>query len=334
MALTVVVRSGDVKSAPQITFDAPRIVIGRGDGCEVRLPDPSVSHRHASIRQRGTDYIVIDEGSSNGTFVGVVRLSPQAPRVLRSGDQIRVGRIWLEVRIEQALPTPNAQMATKELALSLVAAALSEQGEPASATVTVSEGPDAGAQLMIAGFERAHVVGRGSGVDLPLNDADCSRRHVEIFRRSDQLWVRELGSKNGATLGEKPLPAGKETAWPRGEALVIGKSKLTYADPVGEAMGDLERAADEHLSDDESIDPPRAAEPSDAVPASIDESAPLGAFAVQSPQKSAPIEAVPTRPRRPAPQRSWGFTDVLIALVALVVLAASVVGLMWLFRTE
>ena len=78
MALTVVVRSGEGEPAPRITFDAPRIVIGRGDGCEVRLPDPSVSHRHASIRQRGTDYIVLDEGSTNGTFVGPVRLSPQA----------------------------------------------------------------------------------------------------------------------------------------------------------------------------------------------------------------------------------------------------------------
>ncbi len=86
MALTVVVRSGDLKSQATITFDAPRIVIGRGEGCEIRLPDPSVSHRHASIRQRGTDYVVIDEGSSNGTFVGPVRLSPQAPRVVRSGD--------------------------------------------------------------------------------------------------------------------------------------------------------------------------------------------------------------------------------------------------------
>src|SRR5687768_6355216 len=149
MALTVVVRSGDVKSAPQITFDAPRIVIGRGDGCEVRLPDPSVSHRHASLRQRGTDYIVIDEGSSNGTFVGAVRLSPQAPRVLRSGDLIRVGRIWLEVRIEQALPTPNTQLATKELALSLVAAALAEQGERSAARVFVAEGPDAGVEVSI-----------------------------------------------------------------------------------------------------------------------------------------------------------------------------------------
>ena len=84
MALTVVLRSGDLPAPAAITFDAPRIVIGRGDGCEVRLPDPSISHRHASIRQRGTDYVIIDEGSTNGTFVGPVRLSPQAPRMIRS----------------------------------------------------------------------------------------------------------------------------------------------------------------------------------------------------------------------------------------------------------
>lgn len=332
MALTVVVRSGDVKSGPQITFDAPRIVIGRGDGCEVRLPDPSVSHRHASIRQRGTDYIVIDEGSSNGTFVGAVRLSPQAPRVIRSGDLIRVGRIWLEIRIEQALPTPNAQLATKELALSLVAAALAEQGEPAAARVVVSEGPDAGTAVSISDFERAYVVGRGSGADLPLNDADCSRRHVEIFRRGDQLWLRDLGSKNGALLGERRLAPAKETPWPRGAPLLIGQNRLSFDDPAAQALGDLERSADEHMPEDESIDPPLALEPSDAAPAT--DTPPIAAPLAQTPQKSAPIAEVPTRPK-PAVQRAgWGMTDFVIALIALAVLAASVIGLMWLFRTD
>ena len=93
MALTVVVRSGELSKPASITFDAPRIVLGRGDGCEVLLPDPSISQRHASIRQRGTDYVVIDEGSTNGTFVGPVRLSPHAPRVLKTGDLLRLGRI-------------------------------------------------------------------------------------------------------------------------------------------------------------------------------------------------------------------------------------------------
>src|SRR3954451_14756487 len=120
MALTVVIRSGDNQKPASITLDAPRLVIGRGDGCEVRLPDPSVSHRHASIRQRGTEYIVIDEGSTNGTFVGPVRLSAGAPRILKSGYLVRVGRVWLEATVDQSLPTQNAPLATRELALGLV----------------------------------------------------------------------------------------------------------------------------------------------------------------------------------------------------------------------
>jgi pSer/pThr/pTyr-binding forkhead associated (FHA) protein len=65
MALTVTVLSGKNKAseALRLTFDAPRIVIGRSDGCEVRLPDPSVSARHASIRSRGSEYLLVDENS-------------------------------------------------------------------------------------------------------------------------------------------------------------------------------------------------------------------------------------------------------------------------------
>src|ERR1700742_1287465 len=117
MPLTVVVRSGDLKSQATITFDAPRIVIGRGEGCEVRLPDPSVSHRHASLRQRGGEYVLVDEGSTNGTLLGAVRLPPQTPRAVRSGELFRVGRVWLEVRMEPAIVKGSTAAAAKELAL-------------------------------------------------------------------------------------------------------------------------------------------------------------------------------------------------------------------------
>src|SRR3954466_5099347 len=160
MPLTVVVRSGDLKSQATITFDAPRIVIGRGDGCEIRLPDPSVSHRHASIRQRGTDYVVVDEGSSNGTFVGPVRLSPHAPRVVRSGDLIRVGRIWLELTTAQVLPTPNQGLITKEIPPPLGASSLAATGELAAPRLFVTAGPDVGKELVLAEFDRPYTVGR------------------------------------------------------------------------------------------------------------------------------------------------------------------------------
>jgi pSer/pThr/pTyr-binding forkhead associated (FHA) protein len=331
MALTVIVRSGDAKTPPAITFDTPRVVIGRGDGCEVCLPDASVSHRHASIRQRGTDYIVVDEGSTNGTFVGPVRLSPQAPRMLRSGELIRVGRIWLEIRIEQAVPTQNSHVATKELALALVAEALAAQGQPSGARVRTVAGPDAESELLLTDFEHPYVIGRGGNADLSVTDDDASRRHADIVRRGHQLLVRDLASKNGTRLADKELEPNKFTVWTPGAELVIGKNHFLHEDPVAEALRELERAADEAMSPDESVDPPQAA------PAALPSAADSGGTSetTAEPQRSAPITSVPTRGKRPPPRRrGFSTTDWLVAGLSLVVLAFSLIGLFWLFRLE
>ncbi len=328
MPLTVVVRSGDLKSQATITFDAPRIVIGRGDGCEIRLPDPSVSHRHASIRQRGTDYVVIDEGSSNGTFVGPVRLAPQAPRVVRSGELIRVGRIWLELTTAQLLPTQNPGLVTKEIALALVASSLSAEGESSAPRLFVTAGPDVGKELALPEFDRAYVIGRLQGADLSLSDNDASRRHVEIIRRGTQIFVRDLGSKNGATLSGLRLEANRDTPWPPHALLAFGGNEFGFEDPVLAALSEIEAGGDEQMHQDDSIDPPTVA-PGKAGHAPLPDvlRAPSG--------DSAPIAQMPTRAVEPV-KRAHGFRvlDALIALVALIVIALSVVGLIWLFRAS
>ena len=323
MALTVVVRSGDHPTPLKISLDAPRIVIGRGDGCEIRLPDPSVSHRHASIRQRGSDYVVVDEGSTNGTFVGPVRLSPQAPRLVRSGELVRVGRIWLELTIEAVPVTDDAQLATREIALQLVSSALGAQGEAATAKIIVAQGPDAGRELPLSEPGRAYVIGRGQGLDLTLSDPDASRRHIEVGRRGATLWVKDLGSKNGALLDANPLTPNKETVWPRGKLVSLGATELSFDDPVAEALVEIEASGDEKMRDADNIDPPTGLPVVDPTP-----------NAARS-GSAAPIARVPQG--KSAPQRSDGgfrTADLVIALLALAVLAASVIGLLWLSRMK
>jgi pSer/pThr/pTyr-binding forkhead associated (FHA) protein len=323
MALTVVVRSGDLKSQATITFDAPRIVIGRGEGCEIRLPDPSVSHRHASIRQRGSDYVVIDEGSSNGTFVGPVRLSPQAPRVVRSGDLIRVGRIWLELSTAQVLPTQNANLVTKEIALALVASSLSADGQLSAPRLFVTAGPDAGKELALAEFDRAYGIGRVPSADLVLADPDASRRHVEVIRRGTHIYARDLGSKNGATLSGVRLEPNRDTVWPPHALLALGSSEFAFEDPVLTALAEIEASSDEQMQGHDSVDPPNA------TPGNPPHVEALHAHS----SDTAPVAQVPTRAPEPT-ARKQGFraVDVIIALVALLVIGLSVLGLTWLFR--
>ncbi len=52
-----------------IPLDRPIIHIGRGLTADVRIEDPQVSRRHAIIAQRGDGVRVLDDRSSNGTFV-------------------------------------------------------------------------------------------------------------------------------------------------------------------------------------------------------------------------------------------------------------------------
>jgi pSer/pThr/pTyr-binding forkhead associated (FHA) protein len=316
MVLTLVVRSGDGKIAPRLSFDAPRVVIGRGEGCEVQLPDPSVSHRHASIRQRGTEYVVMDEGSSNGTFVGPVRLSPQAPRIVRHGELLRVGRVWLEVCVEQGPPTQNAPVATRELALSLVADALAAEGSPSAPRVRVIEGPGKGAELVLSEIGRPYAVGRAPTSDLPVDDPDLSRRHVELLRRAEKILIRDLGSKNGSLLGEVRIAPKEEVLWPKDQVLSMGATRLTYEDPVKEALLEIERAADERIKDGEVIAPPTGGPdvPRVELPRRSDRPAPV--------RRSVPVDRPP----------GWTLADGFVAFLAVVVIALSVAAIVWLVK--
>ncbi len=65
------------------------LVIGRGDDCDIRLTDHSVSRRHARIEPTPDGYYVCDQNSTNGTFVNDRQLNDSG--LLRDGDYLRVG---------------------------------------------------------------------------------------------------------------------------------------------------------------------------------------------------------------------------------------------------
>lgn len=323
MTLSISVRSADDET-PQLVFDVPRVVIGRGSGSEVRLPDPSVSQRHASIRQRGRDYIVLDEGSTNGTFVGPVRLPPGTPRVLHSGDLIRVGRVWLEIRID-ATASPTATQLTKELALRLVAGALDSEGQPSAPSVLVSGGPDQGRELVLKEFQHAYVLGRNPSCELSVSDNDASRRHLEFKRVGADVVVRDLGSKNGTWLGDALLDG--SARWQPGTELRFGETVLELRDPLKETLDEIDGSPDEVL--DEPIDMPESPSPS-----AVAREAALPSGSEQP--LEFPVAARPARsvsPHRAPRGSSWSVVDVLVAGVAVVVLGLSIAGVLWLMRS-
>jgi pSer/pThr/pTyr-binding forkhead associated (FHA) protein len=71
-------------------FKQPSIVIGRDEGVDVLIDNPSVSRRHAEIRLGDNGWEVEDLGSSNGTFIGGTKI--QGAHSLGLGDEIGFGK--------------------------------------------------------------------------------------------------------------------------------------------------------------------------------------------------------------------------------------------------
>lgn len=64
------------------------VTVGRLPECDIILSDPNVSRRHAEVRRRGNDFIVVDLGSTNGTRVNGAGIRE---RRLEDGDEVTFG---------------------------------------------------------------------------------------------------------------------------------------------------------------------------------------------------------------------------------------------------
>ena len=78
-------------------LDGVQTTIGRSKECDIQLPDPNVSRKHAEVRQEGAAYWAIDLDSTNGMEVNGRRLKRAK---LRQGDTITVGSTDLVFRRE------------------------------------------------------------------------------------------------------------------------------------------------------------------------------------------------------------------------------------------
>jgi FhaA, N-terminal domain/FHA domain len=80
-------------SGKRVAVGEETVVIGRLPECALSVNDPNVSRRHAEVRPSGTEVVVVDLGSTNGTKVNGRRITGEQSLV--DGDIISVGATHL-----------------------------------------------------------------------------------------------------------------------------------------------------------------------------------------------------------------------------------------------
>ncbi len=70
-----------------------QITVGRGEDNDVVIPESFVSHHHAVLFRRGSQYVIEDLGSRNHTYVNDQLLTGKA--YIKPGDTIRIGLVTM-----------------------------------------------------------------------------------------------------------------------------------------------------------------------------------------------------------------------------------------------
>jgi predicted component of type VI protein secretion system len=101
MAKLVILTQGMTGRAHELKAD--KTTIGRVEDNAFQIAEPSVSSHHCEVLLRGSEVVIKDLNSTNGTFINDEKISES---VLKSGQTLRLGQI--ELRLENGAAAPAA----------------------------------------------------------------------------------------------------------------------------------------------------------------------------------------------------------------------------------
>jgi len=153
VALVRVTADGETQ---RVVLTKDRTVVGRQEGCQLRIPIAGVSRTHCEILIRGGSVVVKDLGSSNGTFVNQERITEQS---LAAGDLISLGGQVFLLQVNGEPEEIDAEF-------------LFEDGLPEQDTKTSVPAPKPSVPAVSAGGKKAADLDDSSVMDFEFDDEE------------------------------------------------------------------------------------------------------------------------------------------------------------------
>ena len=120
------------------SLDPGQTVIGRGEGCDLRIPLPEISRKHAAVIVSEKAATLRDMSSANGTYVNNRKISEQE---LSAGDHIVIGPVVFTIRID-GMPDEIRPVQTRLETRASSPSKPKPAARPAAAQLDVSEDVD------------------------------------------------------------------------------------------------------------------------------------------------------------------------------------------------
>jgi eukaryotic-like serine/threonine-protein kinase len=196
------------------TLGPAPLMVGRVAPADIVLdrPERYVSKQHCEVLKQGERILVRDLGSTNGTFLGDIRLERDVFYEWQPGSSVQLGpfSLILKQKEKTAVPSPLPQLSE-----SAAGEATRIQSVP---FLMCPEAVPAEMKLL----EKPITIGRAPDCDMVVNFAQVSKYHCRVQRVADGIELVDLNSTNGTYLGSKRLAANTPVRWDGKTAFTIG----------------------------------------------------------------------------------------------------------------
>jgi len=165
-----------------------------------------------------------------------VRLAPKAFQLLQILFEARPNAVSQQELYDRLWPNTFVEKSNLHNLIYQVREALGDGDQTIIRTVYgfgfafAGSGRGVSWQLIVGGREfdlreGENIVGRDTGASVRIEARSISRRHARIVVSADRVTVEDLGSKNGTTVGDRPIRSATELR--DGDRIVFGSVPAT-----------------------------------------------------------------------------------------------------------
>lgn len=215
----------------EIVPEGENLEIGRAPELEIVLGDRSVSRRHALIRQQPGHATLEDSGSTHGTFVNEHSVRPGEPRPLKDGDVIRIGKVQVICRFDDAVADIEAASRDSIFAAQANARLITLEGE------YTRRWPMSSASTLI---------GSAPHCEVRLQDRSSPPVAARVRAAAGQFWLEPRWAASLPFLNESQAPVSEPTVLATSSVFVVQKAQVLFLydfDDAGNALHDPLAAA-------------------------------------------------------------------------------------------
>lgn len=321
MTVSLTIISPQSPRPHSIRFDQPRVTLGRGAQCDIRLPLPVISTHHLTICWEQGRCTLTDMGSTNGTYLRGRRMPTGEPIAITSGTMVRVVDVQLTFEFGEAAPEGFTLAESGTMVRQMVRDAL-HQGNADAAFIEIVRGPGAGRRATLPDTLQAAALGNAPDALLRLDDPALPACALHIKRQGDGFAVHPVEGV-AALCGGQALTA--PTTLTSRDRLTLGATELIFFDPLQDYLSALEDPG-------QPTAPSRQAQPTTPAPPPVQAPTPQAAPAPSAPEAPKAAAATDVAAAAPVAQEtarrglSRAELLILIASVALILVGGGLLA--------